>query len=78
MGGCVIHLKWRQSNLNFRIIIAWGSSAEFQIQNVTDNLQSSVIILFISSTNGCKILKMYVLSYSSAQQIKVKASKKSQ
>ena len=75
MGGCV---QWRQSNLNFRIIIAWGSSAEFQIQNVTDNLQSSVIILFISSTNGCKILKMYVLSYSSDQQIKVKASKKSQ
>ena len=78
MGGCVHHLKWRQTNLNFRIIIAWGRSAEFQMQNVTDNLHSSVVILFISSTNGCKILKMYVLSYSSAQQIKVKASKKSQ
>ena len=78
MGGCVHHLKWRQYNLNFRIIIAWGSSTEFQIQNVTDNLHSSVVILFTSSANGCKILKMYLLSYSSAQQTKVKASKKSQ
>ena len=78
MGGCVHHLKWRKSNLKCRIIIALGSSAEFQIQNVTDNLQSSVVNLFTNSANGCKILKMHVLSYSSAQQTKVKASKKSQ
>ena len=78
MGGSVHHLKWRQSNLNFRIIIAWGSSAEFQIQNVTDNLHSSVVILFTSSANGCKILKMHMLSSCSTQQTEVKASKKSQ
>ena len=76
MGGCVHHLKWHQSNLNCRIIIAWGSSAEFQVQNVTDNFAD--VILFTSSANGCKILKMHMLSSCSAQQTEVKASKKGQ
>ena len=49
---------------------------EYFFSRRADNF--AIVILFTSSANGCKILKMHMLSSCSAQQTEVKASKKSQ
>ena len=49
---------------------------EYFFSRRADNF--AIVILFTSSANGCKILKMHMLSSCSAQQTEVKASKKNQ
>ena len=57
--------------------ISNGTSPTSTVNNYSVRVVA-VVILFTSSANGCKILKMHMLSSCSAQQTEVKASKKSQ